>query len=124
MRRLLVFFFIVVVASSCSTLGIVMTGGGPPPKSEEGSGGTYPSYRTLNIPPGHLPPPGKCRVWIPGKPPGQQGPPVSCEVALRDAAPGTWVLYRNPNKSEVLEVKEKKKVQARVEIVIKKYTIN
>jgi hypothetical protein len=30
------------------------------------------------IPPGHLPPPGECRVWRPGVPPGHQPPPFRC----------------------------------------------
>ena len=32
----------------------------------------------VKIPPGHLPPPGKCRIWFPGIPPGQQPPPGEC----------------------------------------------
>lgn len=32
------------------------------------------------IPPGHLPPPGECRIWFPDRPPGQQPPPGPCEV--------------------------------------------
>ena len=30
------------------------------------------------IPPGHLPPPGLCRVWLPDTPPGHQPPPTDC----------------------------------------------
>jgi hypothetical protein len=37
------------------------------------------------IPPGHLPPPGECRVWYDGVPPGQQPPPISCRDAERRA---------------------------------------
>ena len=36
---------------------------------------TNPSASTaarLGIPPGHLPEPGSCRVWVPGRAPGQQ----------------------------------------------------
>lgn len=33
------------------------------------------------IPPGHLPPPGECRVWYDGRPPGQQPPPTDCRTA-------------------------------------------
>jgi len=34
--------------------------------------------RHVHIPPGHLPPPGECRVWLPGLPPGHQPPPGRC----------------------------------------------
>jgi len=37
-----------------------------------------PAVRAERIPRGHLPPPGECRVWIPGLPPGQQPPPHRC----------------------------------------------
>jgi hypothetical protein len=33
------------------------------------------------IPPGHLPPPGECRVWYEGVPPGHQPPATSCGAA-------------------------------------------
>jgi len=36
----------------------------------------------LQIPPGHLPPPGSCRIWSPGVPPGHQGPPGACSVKV------------------------------------------
>ena len=47
------------------------------------------------IPPGHLPPPGECRVWYEGRPPGQQPPPVDCREAERVAARGrnSRVIY-------------------------------
>lgn len=38
------------------------------------------------IPPGHLPPPGLCRVWYEGVPPGRQPRPTSCAEAERVAA--------------------------------------
>ena len=38
------------------------------------------------IPPGHMPPPGECRVWYDGRPPGQQPPPTSCRDAERRAS--------------------------------------
>jgi hypothetical protein len=41
-----------------------------------------------HVPPGHLPPPGKCRVWFPDRPPGHQPPPGDCDV-LRFQVP-TW----------------------------------
>jgi hypothetical protein len=48
-------------------------------------------YTQLNIPPGHFPPPGECRIWFPGRPPGQQPPPGDC----RRVPPGAWVI-RHP----------------------------
>ncbi|HEX6898226.1 MAG TPA: hypothetical protein VF789_00865 [Thermoanaerobaculia bacterium] len=46
------------------------------------------------IPPGHLPPPGACRVWYNGVPPGQQPPPTDCDTARREAARGDGrVIY-------------------------------
>ena len=38
------------------------------------------------IPPGHLPPPGECRVWYDDRPAGHQPPPASCREAERVAA--------------------------------------
>ena len=38
------------------------------------------------VPPGHMPPPGQCRVWIDGRPPGQQPPPTDCRSAERAAS--------------------------------------
>jgi len=51
---------------------------------------------TLGVPPGHLPKPGQCRIWIPGVPPGHQPRPKSRSCAgIEDAAPaGSWILYR------------------------------
>jgi hypothetical protein len=40
-------------------------------------------WSTQGIPPGHLPPPGECRVWYEGRPPGHQPPPTDCRTAER-----------------------------------------
>ena len=46
------------------------------------------------VPPGHLPPAGQCRVWLPGVPPGHQPPPTSCRAAERQAHRyGGTVIY-------------------------------
>jgi hypothetical protein len=42
--------------------------------------------RKQGIPPGHLPPPGMCRVWYDGTPPGHQPASMSCREAERIAA--------------------------------------
>jgi hypothetical protein len=38
------------------------------------------------VPPGHLPPPGACRVWYDGRPAGHQPPSTSCREAEAIAA--------------------------------------
>lgn len=58
----------------------------------------------LHIPPGHYPPPGMCRVWVPGRPPGHQARPVSCAAAIRNVPPGAWILHRSKGKKDPLEV--------------------
>lgn len=40
-------------------------------------------HRSIRVPPGHLPPPGSCRLWYPGRPPGHQPPPQPCGSLLR-----------------------------------------
>jgi hypothetical protein len=37
-----------------------------------------PRHSGGSMPPGHMPPPGHCRNWIPGVPPGHQPPPFRC----------------------------------------------
>ena len=47
----------------------------------------------VDIPEGHLPPPGECRIWFPETPPGQQPPPGDCRNLERQVPPGA-VLVR------------------------------
>jgi hypothetical protein len=50
------------------------------------------------IPPGHLPPPGLCRVWHDGVPPGHQPPATSCADARYEAArSGGRLIYGGGN---------------------------
>jgi len=48
--------------------------------------------RLPKIPPGHMPPPGKCRIWYSGRPPGHQPPGRDCEVLKRHVPPGAWLI--------------------------------
>jgi hypothetical protein len=61
---------------------------------------------TLKVPPGHLPPPGKCRIWIPGDPPGHQPKARSCDGIDRRAPAGSWILYRPGKDKKVVHVRE------------------
>jgi hypothetical protein len=132
MKRTYIFFAVALtlfVNSSCGTIGVVIADGGgnaPPPRKEprqDPRNETYASYKTLNIPPGHLPPPGQCKIWYPGKPPGQQGPPMSCDVAFRQAPGDAWVISREQSDSKILQVREKKS-GPKVEIIIRHYLID
>ncbi len=49
---------------------------------------------TLDIPPGHLPPPGECKIWFPERPPGHQPPPGSCTELASQVPLGAWLIYR------------------------------
>jgi hypothetical protein len=44
------------------------------------------------IPPGHLPPPGACRIWYPGTPPGLQPPPGNCRELRHHVPRGAWLV--------------------------------
>lgn len=59
-------------------------------RDDRNGGDRYYSSRgdrrySRNIPAGHLPPPGECRVWLPDRPAGHQPPPTSCNRAERQA---------------------------------------
>jgi len=45
-----------------------------------------------NIPPEYMPPPGKCRIWFPGRPPERQPPPGECADLERQVPLNTWLL--------------------------------
>lgn len=98
--------------AGCSRKAQVATApGGPSPVVVASSGATVvetsPAEKrstaaTLGIPPGHLPPPGQCRIWVPGKPPGHQSPPGPCASLERRVPPGAWLVYRpSENKKHV-----------------------
>jgi cytochrome c-type biogenesis protein CcmH/NrfG len=51
-----------------------------------------PAYDEVVIPRGHLPPPGKCRIWFPDLPPGHQPAPGSCKKLRHRVPPGAFLL--------------------------------
>ena len=60
---------------------------------------------TLGIPPGHLPPPGQCRVWLPGEPPGHQPKPRSCSNIERTAPAGSYIVERPGKEKKIVHVR-------------------
>jgi hypothetical protein len=60
-----------------------------------GHGGDYDHFhsRSCRVPPGHLPPPGSCRIWYPDRPPGHQPPPGDCYALERQVAPGACLVH-------------------------------
>ena len=58
-------------------------------------------HKVAKIPPGHMPPPGLCRVWYDGVPPGRQPGATSCADARYVAArTGGRLLYGGDNRRD------------------------
>lgn len=51
------------------------------------------AHHEHDVPAGHLPPPGECRIWYPDRPAGQQPPPGSCRK-LEWQVPSGAILIR------------------------------
>lgn len=49
--------------------------------------------QTQNVPPGHLPPAGMCRIWIDGVPPGRQPAPTDCQTAVRNQPANSRIIW-------------------------------
>lgn len=58
-----------------------------------GSAGAQGRGNSGRVPPGHLPAPGECRIWIDGVPPGQQPAPTDCATAERRRPSNGRVIY-------------------------------
>ena len=80
----------------------VSTASAPQPEPARRAPSTASS---LGIPPGHLPAPGMCRVWIPGTPPGHQAKPRSCSNIERTAPAGSWIVERPGRDKKVVHVR-------------------
>lgn len=62
------------------------------------------NFRRLPVPRGHLPAPGRCRVWLPGVPPGHQPGQGSCRALERRVPRGGWLLVRPRGAPRVVEL--------------------
>lgn len=50
--------------------------------------------RSFVVPPGHFPPLGACRIWLPELPPGRQSPPADCDELVTRVPPDAVLLRR------------------------------
>lgn len=55
-------------------------------------GAPYPGRAPVKVPPGHMPPPGECRIWFPDRPPGHQPPPGPCHRLKYQVPPGAYLI--------------------------------
>ena len=124
MRRLWMILVVVGLAACSSSNPDVQTGPDPQTQSILGTTsdqGTEPEQKNDNlpetastaakfgIPPGHLPPPGQCKVWMPGEPPGKQKKKYSsgdCVDVSRSVPAGGWLVYRPGDDKKEVVVRE------------------
>ena len=69
--------------------------GGRPRSEEElqvASVKPEPAYDEVEIPRGHWPPPGKCRIWFPDRPPGHQPAPGKCKKLQHRVPFGAYLV--------------------------------
>ena len=90
----------VLAAAACSSVTSTH-----PARPEPAASRGPSTAATLGIPPGHLPPPGQCRVWLPGTPPGHQPRARSCANIERTAPAGSWIVYRPSEDRKVVQVR-------------------
>ncbi len=99
----------ILAATACSTVHTT-TSRQPAPEPEpwrtpaRATSRSASTAATLGIPPGQLPPPGLCRVWVQGTPPGHQARARSCNNIERSAPAGSWILYRPNEDRKVVQV--------------------
>jgi hypothetical protein len=108
--RLLAPALAIVTATACNSIKASPPEQPAPAQSEyvrhsHGRGHGSSSEATLGIPPGHLPPPGLCRVWLSGTPPGHQPKARSCSLIERTAPAGSLIVYRPTEDRKVVHVR-------------------
>jgi hypothetical protein len=105
----------VVCAVSLTACGpVIVETGGP----------TYPvEYEYFRIPPGHLPPPGECRIWYPDLPPGHQPPPGDCFELEWEVPPGAWLIHGPAEPRDHFKVSVYDSQAPHVVVVIRYYEV-
>jgi hypothetical protein len=98
-----------------------------PPEGSEGvtvtygGSGVYPV--ALHIPPGHLPPPGSCRIWYPGRPPGHQPPPGDCESLIHRVPLGAWLISRPTKEKDYVRVSVYDQTRPSIVVIIRVFDV-
>ena len=103
--RMLAPALVLLAALACSSATTTKSQPAPAPAPAPAKNQGKSSASKLGIPPGHLPPPGQCRVWIPGDPPGHQAKARSCANIERTAPAGSWIVYRPSEDRKVVHVR-------------------
>lgn len=106
MRRIIPAGALVLSVLACSTT--LQTSGSREPAPRRAAATASPRASTaarLGIPPGHLPPEGGCRIWVPGTPPGRQRRAESCRGIERHAPAGSWIVYRPTRDKKLVHVR-------------------
>ncbi|HJU64382.1 MAG TPA: hypothetical protein VJ596_01835 [Gemmatimonadaceae bacterium] len=119
--RLVTAVAVALAASGCTT---TMIGGAPERAPNVVVVQPEHDRRPLGVPPGHLPPPGECRLWFPGRPPGHQPRPGNCGRVEREAPAGAWVLYRPERDRRVVHARVIDPRRTGVVVVVRVYDAN
>ena len=109
-----------LLAISLTGCARTITAGAPPPPDREVAKEDR-DRGPLGIPPGHLPPPGECRLWYRGRPPGHQPPPGRCSRIEAEAPAGAWVLYRPSRDRKVVHARVIDSRRPGVVVVVRVY---
>lgn len=108
-----------LAAAACSSISATQSNQPAPALRRSAS-----TAATLGIPPGHLPPSGQCRIWLPGEPPGHQPRSRSCAAIERAAPAGSWIVYRPSGDRKVVHVRVIDERRAGVVVHLRVYDVD